>query len=169
MFVRPPIPIRKQMSLVVYRLVHGLPCKAISNLYGCGESTIIKYTLIGCRVLSYQDSLFKRYINIPTRQKLVDIIRKFYDMTGLPNVVCTIDGTYIPLSYRSQRGLTPMSCDFFNKKKFHSVLLQVVCDSKRFFGMFVQDNRGEYIMLRSLHGQKFIHNYEDEIYCLIQF
>ena len=48
-------------------------------------------------------------------------------------MVSAIDGTHIPLSSRPQRGLTPMPCDFFNRKKFHSVLLQVVCDSERFF------------------------------------
>ena len=51
----------------------------------------------------------------------------------MPNVVGAIDGTHIPLSSRPQRGLTLMPSDFFNKKKFHSVLLQAVCDSERFF------------------------------------
>ena len=63
MFVRPPIPIRKHVSLVVYRLAHGFSCKAMDNLYG----------------------------------------------------------------------LTPMPFDFFNRKIFHSVLLQVVCNLERFF------------------------------------
>ena len=40
MFVRPPVSIRKQVSLVVYLLAQGLSCKAMDNLYGCGESTI---------------------------------------------------------------------------------------------------------------------------------
>ena len=44
-----------------------------------------------------------------------------------------IDGTHIPLSSWPQRGLTPMPFDFFNRKQFHSVLLQAVCDSERFF------------------------------------
>ena len=37
------------------------------------------------------------------------------------------------LCHLSQRGLTPISYDFFNRKKFHSVLLQAVYDSERFF------------------------------------
>ena len=66
MFVRPPIPIRKHVSLVVYRLGHGLSCKAMDNLYGCGESTIRKYTLIVCKVISSHDGLFGRYNHAPT-------------------------------------------------------------------------------------------------------
>ena len=72
MFVRPPIPIRKQVSLVVYRLAHGLSCKAMDSLYGCGESTIRKYTLIVCKVLSSEDGLFGRYIHAPTGHRLID-------------------------------------------------------------------------------------------------
>ena len=133
MFVRPPKPIRKHVSLVVYQLAHGYFCKAMDNLYGCGESTIRKYTSIVCRVLSRQDGLFGTYIHAPRGKILADTIRKFPDITGLPNVVGAIDGTHIPLSSRPQRGLTPMPSDFFNRKKFHSVLLQAVCDSERFF------------------------------------
>ena len=133
MFVRPPIPIRKQVSLVVYQLAHGFSCKAMDNLYGCGESTIRKYTSIVCRILSRHDGLFGTYIHAPRGHRLVDTIRKFRDITSLPNVVGAIDGTHILLSSRPQRDLTPMPSDFFNRKKFHSVLLQVVCDSERFF------------------------------------
>ena len=77
MFVRPPIPIRTQVSLVVYRLAHGFSCKAMDNLYGCGESTIRKSTLIVCRVLSRHDGLFGTYIHVPRGHRLADIIRKF--------------------------------------------------------------------------------------------
>ena len=41
-FVRPPIPIRKQVKLVLHRLAHGVSCARMHNLYGCGESTIRK-------------------------------------------------------------------------------------------------------------------------------
>ena len=41
-FVRPPVPIKKQVSLVVYRLAQGLFYKAMNNLYGCKESIIKK-------------------------------------------------------------------------------------------------------------------------------
>ena len=105
----------------------------MDNLYGCGQSTIRKYTIIVYKVLSSHEGLFGRYIHAPTRHRLTDIIRKFRDITGLPNVVGIIDGTHIPLSCKPQRGLTPMPFDFFNRKKFHSVLSQDVCDSERFF------------------------------------
>jgi hypothetical protein len=105
----------------------------MDSLYGCRESTIRKYTLIVCKVFSSVDGLFGRYIHAPTGHRLTNTIRKFREKTGLPNVVGAIDGTHIHLSSKPARGLTPMSCDFFNRKKFHSVLLQAVCNSERFF------------------------------------
>ena len=74
MFVRPPIPIKKQVSLVVYQLAHGFSCKAMDNLYGCRESTIRKYTSIVCRVLARQDGLFGTYIHAPKGHRLADTI-----------------------------------------------------------------------------------------------
>jgi hypothetical protein len=38
-FVRPPIPVKKQVALVIFRLAHGYSCKAMNNLYSCREST----------------------------------------------------------------------------------------------------------------------------------
>ena len=35
-FVRRPIPIRKQIKLVLYRLAHGVSCARMHNLYGYG-------------------------------------------------------------------------------------------------------------------------------------
>ena len=118
-------------------------CKAINNLYGCGKSTIRKYTLIVCRVLSSRNRLFGTYIHAPRGHILMDTIRKFRDLTGLPNVVGAIDGTYILLSTGPQRGLILMLCDFFNKKNFHSVLLQAMCVVEGFFGnVCVRQPRG---------------------------
>ena len=62
MFVRPPVPITKQFLSFIYQFAQGLSCKAMDNLCGCRESTIRKYTLIVCKVLSAQDGLFGRYI-----------------------------------------------------------------------------------------------------------
>ena len=84
-------------------------------------------------------------------------------------MVGAIDSSHIPLLYELQRGLTPMPCDIFNKKKFTACCYKICTIRISFFGMFVQDNWRKYIMLRSLPNPNFTHNYEDEIYCLIRF
>jgi hypothetical protein len=58
---RPPLSIRKQIKLVIYRLAYGLSCKKIQDLYGSGAFTIRKYTMRICRVLSNHEGLFGVY------------------------------------------------------------------------------------------------------------
>ena len=65
-FVRPPIPVRKQMKLVLYQLAHGVSCARMHNLYGYGESAIHKYTMIVCRALgTTKGGLFFQFIHTP--------------------------------------------------------------------------------------------------------
>ena len=133
-FVRPPVPIRKQVKFVLYRLAHGVSCARIHNLYGCGKSTICKYTMIVYRTLgSSEDGLFFQFIYTPSSDRLQSISKKIRDITRLSNIVGAIDGTHIPLSVRPSKRYTPMSHDFYNKKHFHSIVLQAVCDPNRMF------------------------------------
>ena len=125
----PPIPIRKQVKLVIYRLACSHSCEKMNDLYGCGASTIRKYTNIVCRVLSSRDrGLFTTYIHTSTGDRLYDIMERFRNSMGLPNICGAIDGIHIPLARRPRGDLTPMALDFFNRKKFHSVVLQGVYD-----------------------------------------
>ena len=75
-FVRPPVPVRKQIKLVVYKLVHGVLCSRMHNLYGCGESTIRKYTIIICCVSASRKGIFHHFIYTPTGDRLQNIIGK---------------------------------------------------------------------------------------------
>jgi hypothetical protein len=132
--VRIPVPLRKQVKLVLYRLAHGVSCARMHNLYGCGESTIRKYIMIVCRALgSGEDGLFFQFIHTPSSDRLQSIIEKFEEITGSPNIAGAIDGTHIPLSARPSRRYTPMSQDFYNRKHSHSIVLQAVCDTNRMF------------------------------------
>ena len=65
-FVRPPVPVQKQITLVLYRLAHDISCARMHNIYGCGESTIRKYTIIICRVLASREGIFHHFIHTST-------------------------------------------------------------------------------------------------------
>ena len=70
------------------------------NLYGCGESTIRKYTMIVYRALAIggKGGLFFHFIHTPHSDRLYNIIEGFRDLTGFPNIASAIDGTHIPLA-----------------------------------------------------------------------
>ena len=77
-FVRPSIPVRKQVKLVLYQLAHGVSCARMHNLYGCGESTICKYTMIVCKALgTVEHGLFFQFIHTPYGDQLQSIIESF--------------------------------------------------------------------------------------------
>jgi hypothetical protein len=65
-FVRTPIPLKKVVKMVLYRLAHGIFPKRTNALYGVGASTIRKYTYIVCDVLSNGDKLYSVYVHTPT-------------------------------------------------------------------------------------------------------
>ena len=133
-FVKPPILVRKQVKFVLYRLAHGVSYARMYNLYGCGESTICKYTMIVCRALGIAEGgLFFQFIHTHQGDYLQNIIESFQNITGLPNIAGAIDGTHIPLSVRTNKQYTSMPSDFFNQKKFHTIVLQGVCDSNKMF------------------------------------
>ena len=70
-FVISPVPVRKQVKIVLYRLVHDVSCTRMHNLYRCGESTIRKSTMIVCRALrSGEDGLFFLFIHTLSADRL---------------------------------------------------------------------------------------------------
>ena len=106
--------------------------------------------MIKCRALgSGEDGIFFQFFQTPSGNRFQSIIEKFMDITGLPNIAGAIDGTHIPLSARPSRRYTPMPQDFYNRLHFHSIVLQVVCDTNKIFwdvcarqsgGVMIQDN-----------------------------
>ena len=140
-FVRPPIPIRKQVKLILYRLAHGVNCAKMHNLYGCGESTIRKYIMIVCRALeTAHGGLFFQYIHTPQDDHLQNIIESFRDIIGLSNIAGAIDSTHIPLSMRPSTQYTPMPSDFFNRKNSIPLFYKEYVIQTRCSGLFVRAN-----------------------------
>jgi hypothetical protein len=59
---------------------------------------------------------------------LESIISSFKALTRLPNVASAIDGTHIQPAKCPNHEVTLATCNFFNMKKFHSIVLQWVCN-----------------------------------------
>jgi hypothetical protein len=132
--VRPQLEIRKILALVLYRFAHGVsPNPHISDRLQAGGSTVRKYVDLIYDVLISRDKLFSECISIPIGARLEGIIGEFREITRLPNICGAIDGTHIPLADHPNWRVTLVHGDFFNRKKFHSIVLQVVCDANKLF------------------------------------
>ena len=127
--VRPQMEIRKIVACVIYRFAHGHSAEHMADRFKIGASTIRKYVDIVCDILTDRNKLFSHCISIPSEARLQSIILDFKELTGLPNICGAIDGTHIPLAENPSRSVTLATSDFFNRKKFHSIVLQGVCDS----------------------------------------
>lgn len=158
--IRDLVSFRKQIKLVIFHLAHSMSPKIMKKLYGYGESTIRKYTRIICFVLSNRNGLFRTYIHAPIAGRLQEIIEKFRDLTSFPNVACSIDGIHIPMARWPSRRIIPMQRDFSNKKNFHNMLLQDVCDLDLLFwnvcvGQFYKVHDGGQFSWSILYGELY--------------
>jgi hypothetical protein len=84
-------------------------------------------------VLIDKNKLFSKYINIPLGQRLKEIIAHFENFIGILNICGAINRTHIPLVDLPNKKVTFDISDFFNRKKFHSVVLQFMCDADKIF------------------------------------
>ena len=68
---------------------------------------------------------------MPTQQELINVMGGFHEIAGFPNVIGAIDGTHIRIK-------SPPNDEhlFVNRKNYHSINVQGVCDEKlRFFNI----------------------------------
>ncbi|XP_048259000.1 putative nuclease HARBI1 [Haliotis rufescens] len=75
------------------------------------------------RVAELLCRLSSRFIAFPTGQRSHDVKRTFHAIAGFPNVLGCVDGTQIKIQ-------TPKvnEADFVNRKGYHSLNVQMVCD-----------------------------------------
>jgi hypothetical protein len=88
--------------------------------------TIKKYVHIAYNVLIHKDKLFTKYISIFSYQNLRNIIACFEKITSLFSICGVIDGTHIPFANLPFKKIILAIGEFFNRKKIHKIVLQVV-------------------------------------------
>ncbi len=68
--VQPQVVTIKIVAIVIYRLAHGTNATHMANQFNVGASTIRKYVDIVCDTLCDKNTLFNKYINIPSNDYL---------------------------------------------------------------------------------------------------
>ena len=121
---REPIPVSKRIAIALWRLATGIDYRSIGQLFGVGRSTCCKITHYVSGTLV--DVLLKRFITMVANERIHETKEAFRVMGGLPQCVGAIDGCHIPI-------LAPKEnhCDYYNRKSFHSIVLQGTVDHKR--------------------------------------
>lgn len=73
------------------------------DCFNVGGSTIKKYVDMICDVFNNRFFFCNKYINIPIGNQLRLIIQEFHELTSLPNICESIDGTHIPCGRSSKQ------------------------------------------------------------------
>ncbi|KAI0216810.1 putative nuclease HARBI1, partial [Lamellibrachia satsuma] len=83
---------------------------------------------------------------------------KFYDTNGFPNVVGCIDGTQIRIQAPSEN-----EHEFINRKGYHSINVQVICDADLLFINCIAKWPGSVHDARVLRESSLFDAFESEI------
>ncbi|XP_063775475.1 putative nuclease HARBI1 [Pseudophryne corroboree] len=122
---RTPIQPRRRLVIALWWYATPGEYRTISCLFGVGISTVC--SVIHQVTKAILDTLYKRFICLPQGQCLDDTIKGFVQC-GYPQCAGAIDGTHIPI-------IAPRDnpADYYNRKGWHSIVLQAVVDHKYCF------------------------------------
>lgn len=128
---REPVCVEVRIAVTIWRLATNVEYRTIAGLFGLGRSTVGEIVLDTCEVITR--ILTHKYVHVPQGTSLREILDGF-EARGFPQTVGAIDGTHIPIQ-RPQHS----AADYYNRKGFHSILMQGLVD---FRGLFMDVNIG---------------------------
>ncbi|XP_046395734.1 putative nuclease HARBI1 [Ischnura elegans] len=98
---------------------------AVSSLFDPSEATAVRAVR---RVTLALTTLAKKYLVWPTGEAAVGVIDGFARSSGFPGVIGAIDGTHIEIPAPSESAAA-----YVNRKGYHSIHLQAVCNREAVF------------------------------------
>ena len=124
--MRKAIPTEKRVALTLWFLATGSEYRTIGHLFGVAKSTVCMITKEVCSCVVTE--LLPTYIKFPTGTCLKQVVEGFRTVYGFPQCAGAVDGTHIPI-------VSPPECpaDYYNRKGFHSVLMQGTVDNQGLF------------------------------------
>ncbi|XP_033730552.1 putative nuclease HARBI1 [Pecten maximus] len=123
---REPIAVEKQLYVTLWYLGGSDSIIKIADRFGISESSVV---LCRRRIIdAILKNLKHKFISWPKNQSLQETVDKFEQRNGFPGIVGSLDGTHIPIRAPKENAQS-----YVNRKKFHSLHLQAVCNSEMIF------------------------------------
>ena len=113
---------RQQLLLTLRYFATGAMMQVVGDTFGVDKSTVSR---VVDRVTTALLGHLNEFICWPNQAESQDIMANFYLIAGFPNVVGCIDGTHVRIQSPPQD-----EASFVNRKGFHSIAVQAVCDDK---------------------------------------
>ena len=129
--VRMALSVEKKVAITLWRLGTNIEYRSLSHLFGVGISTACVAVSDVCKAIV--NNLAKRYITIPSGERLKLVVDGFQSKWGIPQCVGAIDATHIPIIAPKDSPL-----DYYNRKGYHSVVMQALVDHNyKFLDVYV--------------------------------
>ncbi|XP_065186091.1 putative nuclease HARBI1 [Sycon ciliatum] len=122
---RKPIPVRKQLLVTLWWLGSKSTIREVADKFGLSKSTVWHSVRRVCFALQDMAPLL---ICWPQGQGAERTQAEFHSAQHIHGVMGAIDGCHIPIAAPNEAPET-----YLNRKKFHSVILQAVCDRNLLF------------------------------------
>ena len=98
----------------------------MAHLFGLAHCTVCKIVNETCRAIVQK--LLPVYIRFPSGNGLADAVRGFMENFGIPQCAGSIDGSHVPITPPAMN-----HTDYYNRKGWYSMLVQVVVDHNYLF------------------------------------
>ncbi|XP_018359987.1 PREDICTED: putative nuclease HARBI1 [Trachymyrmex cornetzi] len=122
---RKPVSAEKQLLVATWFMSTPDSYRSVSTKFGIGKATAFRALR---RVTYALHCIAPQFIQWPKGAVATKVMREFEQVCGFPNVIGAIDGTHIKIRAPKE---DPDS--YINRKGFHSMNVQVVCESRGLF------------------------------------
>ncbi|KAJ8913907.1 hypothetical protein NQ315_005704 [Exocentrus adspersus] len=124
----------KQAKVLVALNFFGNGCYqtniGLNEFCGVSQSSVSRCIKEIANALNEQ-AIFNTWIHFPRNRREMDTIRlRFYDKYGLPGVIGAIDCTHVAIFPPSQNDEVYPEHIYVNRKNYHSLNVQLVCDDQ---------------------------------------
>ncbi|XP_069588524.1 uncharacterized protein [Ranitomeya imitator] len=120
--LRRAIPPEERLLVILRFLATGESLSSLHFQYRLGISTLSRIVADTCRAL--WNVLRDEFIPVPTADMWLEIAEKFWSVCVFPNCLGAVDGKHIRIIKPARTG-----SEFFNYKKYFSVVLMAIADA----------------------------------------
>ena len=127
-----PVSVEERVAVTIWKLATNVEYCALSSLFVLGRSTFGKIVVEACHAIATR--LLAQYVQIPSGEKLKEIVDGFETFWGFPQAAGAIDGSHIPIIRPEES-----ASDYYNRKGYYSIIVQALVDH---LGLFMDVSIG---------------------------